>query len=198
MILVVVVVTFGAVGFDPIEGFFEFIGIVGTLAHASGKFSHINGFEAHPEVVFPKGGIDDRTGDTHGGAAHGEVGFATHVGDCEAGARKVEELIDDIGRDVGVAGFLHVFAVDAKGGEAFLGMTRKRGGEVNRAGALGAVKAPNRLGAVWIHVHRFGTVAPAGGNGDAEADALALEFLLAGRGFAHPADIGVGDHAFDG
>ena len=198
LILAVVVVTFGAVGFDPIEGFFEFVGVVGTLAHASGKFSHVDGFEAHPEVVFPEGGIDDRTGDAHGGAAHGKVCLAAHVGDCETGAGKIEELIDDISGDVGIAGFLHVFAVDAKGGEAFLGMTCERGGEVNRAGALGAVKAPDRLGTVWIHVHRFGTVAPTGGNGDAETDALALEFLFASRSFAHPADVGVGDHAFDG
>ena len=45
-----------------------------------------------------------------------------------------------------------------------LGVCCQNRSQIHRAGALGAVEAPNCLDGVGVHVERFGTVAPAGGH----------------------------------
>jgi hypothetical protein len=51
---------------------------------------------------------------------------------------------------------------------------------------------------VRVHVHGFGAVAPAGGDGQRDAHAFAAELVGAGRGLGDAADGAVGDDAFDG
>ena len=82
-------------------------------------------------------------------------------------------------------------AVDAEGRKPLLGMRRQDAGEIDGAGTLGAVKAPDGLDGVPVHVHGFRTVAPAGGDGQGNGDAFAAELFLTGGSFSHPADGGV-------
>ena len=55
--------------------------------------------------------------------------------------------------------------------------------EIDRARALRAVKAPNGLNSQWVKIHRLTAVAPAGRNGQRDADVVGLEFVRAGGGF---------------
>ena len=89
-------------------------------------------------------------------------------------------------------------AVDAEGRQALLGVGGQHGGQVHRAGALGAVEAPDGLDGVAVHVHGLGAVAPAGGHGQGDGDALVAELLLAGGGLGHAANGGVGDDDLHG
>ncbi len=68
---------------------------------------------------------------------------------------KLQQLLLHIGGNVGVAGVLHVAPVDAEGGQALLVVAGQHGRQVDRAGPLGAVEAPHRLGDQRVHVHRF-------------------------------------------
>ena len=136
------------------------------FAHAADKLREVNGFDAHSKPFFPECGVHDRAGDAHGCAAHGEVAFAAHEGNGEAAADEGEEFLADVCGDGCVGGGLDVLAVDAEGGEAFLRVSGEGCGEIDCAGALGAVEAPDGFGQVRVHVHRFRAVAPAGGDGE--------------------------------
>ena len=82
-------------------------------------------------------------------------------------------------------------AVDAEGGQALLCVSRQNGGQIHSARTLGAVEAPDALDGHGVHVHRLGAVAPAGGDGQRDGNALALELFCAGSRFGHAADGGV-------
>ena len=97
-----------------------------------------------------------------------------------------------------VAAVLDVAAIDSKGRQALLGVSREHGGEVNGARALSAIEAPDGLGRERIGIHRFRAVAPAGSHGEGDAHIFATEFLRAGGGFRNAADAGVRNHAFHG
>ena len=49
-----------------------------------------------------------------------------------------------------------------------------------------------------VHIHRLGTIAPAGGDGDGGAHALALELLGAGSALGHTTDGRISNHALYG
>ena len=116
----------------------------------------------------------------------------------EAGAREAQDLRPwTSGGIVAVARVLHVAAVDAERRQALLGVRREHRREVDRAGPLGAVEAPDRLGRERVHVHRLGPVAPAGRDRDRDADALEPEQLRDLGRLVHAADVVVGDDDLD-
>ncbi len=79
-----------------------------------------------------------------------------------------------------------------------MGVTSEDGGEVNGAGAFRSIKAPDGFWAKRIHVHGFGSVTPAGGDGEGKSDIFAGEEGI-GRGrFGCSADALVGNDAFEG
>ena len=84
-------------------------------------------------------------------------------------------------------------AIDAEGRQALLRMGGQHGGQIHRAGALGAVEAPHALDGVAILVHGLGAIAPAGSHGQGDGDVVLAELVLAGGGLGHAADGGVGD-----
>ena len=94
-----------------------------------------------------------------------------------------------------VAGVLHVATVDREGGQTLLVVRRQRRREIDRAGPLGAVEAPDRLRPQRIHVDGLAAVAPARRHRHRRADVGAGELGFAGGGFRHAGDRGVGDHA---
>ena len=149
----VAVAAFWAVGFDPRECHCVFCGVVLSLAHAADEFREVDCFDAHSEPFFPECRVDDRAGDAHGSSAHGEVAFAAHERDGESAAGEAENFFADVSGDFSVGGGLDILAVDSEGGEAFLRVSGEDSGQVNRAGALGAVESPDCLGQVRIHVH---------------------------------------------
>ena len=65
--------------------------------------------------------------------------------------------------------------------------------KINRARSFRSVKAPYRLDGHRIHIHGFGTVAPARRNGKRNVYARLSEFIRAGGGFGNSADSRVGD-----
>ena len=123
--LAVVVLAFRAVCSDPSQRFFVFFHIVGSLAHPSGKFRHIDRFDAHTEVALPEIRVDHRSGDSHRGASHREIGLAAHIGDGESGTGKVEEFFHNVLRQSLVTPVLDVLAVDPESGDSLLGVPGK-------------------------------------------------------------------------
>src|SRR5208337_4130774 len=97
-------------------------------------------------VVLEEVGVDDGACYAHGHGADGEVVLAPHPRGGEARAREAEDLVGDVGgEDFGVLEVLDVVAVDAEGGQALLVVGGEDGGEVDGAGPVGAVEAPDRL-----------------------------------------------------
>ena len=141
--------------------------------------------------------IDDRTGDAHRDVAERHVALAADGGDGEAGAGEAQELFLHVGGDRGIAGVLHVTAVDRESRQALLVVRGERGGQIDGARTLGAVEAPDRLRTQRVHVDRFAAVAPARRDGDRQADVGDLELVFARGRFGHAADAGIGDHALD-
>ena len=70
-------------------------------------------------------------------------------------------------------------------------------GEINRARTFGSVEAPDRFRGLRVHVHGFGTVAPAGRHGQGNADIFAAELIRTCGGFRDAADRGVRNDTFD-
>ena len=87
-----------------------------------------------------------------------------------------------------VAGVLHVAAVDREGGQTLLVVRRQRRREIDRAGPLGAVEAPDRLRPQRVHVDGLAAVAPARRHRHRRADVRAGELGFAGGGFRHAGD----------
>ena len=106
-----------------------------------------------------------------------------------------EDFFLHVGGNRFVAAVLHVAAVNAESRQSLLRVAGQHGGEINRAGPLGAVETPHGLGNDRVHVHRLAAVTPARRHGQRQADAFAREFFRAGGGLGHAADAGVGDDA---
>ena len=189
---------FGAICFHPFEGFFQLGLIVDPALDATNEFRHVHGLDAHAEPFFKQSRINNRAGDAHGCAAHREIGAAAEGRCGQAGAHESEELFFDIRRDRLVAAVLDVAAIDSKGRQALLGVSREHGGEVDSAGTLSAIESPDGLGCERIGIHRFRAVAPAGSHGEGNAHILAAKLLRAGGSFRNAADTGVRNHTFHG
>ena len=76
-------------------------------------------------------------------------------------------------------------------------MSGENCGEINRAGTLRSVEAPDRLRGLRIHIHGFGTVAPTGGDGQGNSDVFAAELVRTCCGFRNTADCGVRNDTFN-
>ena len=74
----VVVVTLGAILFDPRHRFVVLVLIELIFVHPSDELGHVDIFDPHPQPFFPKAEIDHRTCDSHRGPAHRQVSLATH------------------------------------------------------------------------------------------------------------------------
>ena len=194
---VVDILILAAVRLDPGERLLIFRLVVDLLVDPADDFAHIDRFAAHVEVFLEEFGADDRTGDAHGDAAHREIGLAAHQADRHRRTGEGEDLCGDIFRNLGIGGVLHIAPVDAERGQSLLGVGGEHRRQIDRAGPLGAVESPDRLLGQGIHVHRFGAVAPAGGDGQRRGDVLFGELRRTGGRFIDAADGGVGDDAFD-
>ena len=181
----------------PGQRHFQLNFIIDFLVDAAAQFGHINRLDLHPQPGFKEVMVDDGASDAHRNAPHGEIAFPFHTGNGKPGAGKTQQLFLNVGRDGGVVGILDIMAVDRERRDPFLTVGGQRGGQIDGAGALRAVKSPDGLRAQRIHVDGFAAVAPARGDGDRHADVLAAELLLTGGGFRHTGDAGVGNHALD-
>ena len=170
--------------------------VIDALGHAADDLHLVHGFHPHAQVVLNKILVDDGAADAHAHGADLEIALAPHGGHGHGGPAEAEQLLPYVGGDVGdLVQILHLMAVDAEGGQALLGVGGQHGGQIHRAGALGAVEAPHALDGHGVHVHGLGAVAPAGGDGEGDIHIFLLELGGAGGGLGHPADGGVGnDH----
>ena len=172
--------------------------VVDALGHAADDFHLVHGLDAHAQVVLDELGIDDGAADAHADGTDLQVALAAHGGHGHGCAGEAEQLLLDVGGDGGVVRVLNLMAVDAEGRQALLGMGGQNGGQIYRAGALGAVEAPHALDGVAVHVHGLGAIAPAGGHGQGDGHAIVAELFLAGGGLGHAADGGVRDDDLHG
>ncbi len=193
----IVIGAFLAVGAGPFQGAGIFLFIIDSALDSAEDFHFIHRFAAHAEIFLEKFGIHDRTGDPHRHAADRQVRFAAHGTGGHGGAGEAQNLLRHIVRNGGVGGILNVASVNSERRQPFLRMSGQNRRQIHRAGALGAVETPDRFQGHRVHVHRFGTVTPTGGNGQRGADVFAGELVGAGGGFGHAPDGGAGDHAPD-
>ena len=198
-VLVVVVALLGlAILIYPLHSALQLVVVVDAEVHAAEDFHEVNILGADAEILLEEIGIDDTSGDTHAGVAEREIGLSSHGGHGLSGASPTENLRGGIGGDGIIGQVLHVVTIDAEGGQSLLGMGGEHGGQIDGSRALRAVESPYGLRIVGVHVHRLGAVAPAGGDGDRRAHALALELLGAGGTLSHAAYGGVGNDALHG
>ena len=187
----------GAVGPGPGEPLLELDRVVDPLLEPAVDLGHVDGLDAHAQVLLEERLVHDGARDAHRHAAQGEVRLAAQDRGGEARLREAQDLGLDVVGDRAVAGVLDVAPVDAEGRQALLGVRREDRGEVDRARPLGAVEAPDRLGRQRVHVHRLGAVAPAGRDGERDAHALLAEQLGDLGRLVDAADVVVRDHALD-
>ena len=108
---------------------------------------------------------------------------------------EAQQLLRHVGGDRGIGDVLDIVAVDGEGGQAPLGVGGHHRGQVHRAGALGAVKAPHRLDGLGVHVEGLGAVAPAPGDGQGGHHVLGGELVRHTGGLGPAADGGAADDA---
>ena len=89
-------------------------------------------------------------------------------------------------------------AINAEGRKALLSMTGQYGSQINGTRTLRSVEAPHSFRIIRIHVHRLGTIAPAGSDGNGRAYAFAFEFFSTSGTFGHTTDGTVGNHTLYG
>ena len=73
----------------------------------------------------------------------------------------------------------------------------ENGGEIDGTRAFCSIESPNGLRAQRIHVHRFGAVTPAGGDGKGETDIFTGEEGIGLGRFGRTTDALVGNDAFE-
>ena len=185
-----------AVLLGPGQGLLELGLVVNSLGHAADDLDLVHALHPHPKVILDEVLIDDGPADAHAHGTDLQVALAPHGGHGHGGPAEAEQLLPYVGGDVGdLVQILHLMAVDAEGGQALLGVGGQHGGQIHRAGALGAVEAPHALDGHGVHVHSLRAVAPAGGDGEGDVHVLLLELGGAGGCLGHPSDGGVGnDH----
>ena len=171
--------------------------IVDAEVYAAENLNHVDPLGADSEILLHEVGICERAGDTHCDRAESAVRLAAHESDRDSAACEAEDLLLDVGGNRRVVHVLNIVTVNRERGKSALCVRSHDGGEVDRAGALGAVEAPDRLGCQRVKVHRLAAVAPAGCYRKSSADVQTREFLGAESGFLAAADSGVGDYALD-
>ena len=192
------VLTLAEILLHPCQRPLVLLDVIDLLVHAAGELTHVDVFVAHAQVLGPELILDHGTRDAHRDRTHGQVGAPLHLGYGEAADGVVEQPLPHLVGDGLVVGVLHVLAVDAEGGDAQLGVAGERGGQVDRAGPLRTVEAPDGVWDGAIHVDGLGSVCPTGGHGQREADVLTAELLGGGLRLGHPTDRGVGYDTLNG
>ena len=171
--------------------------VVDAFGHAADDFDFIDRFYAHTEIIFNKVGVDDRSADTHANRTDLQIGFAAHGGNCNGGTSETEQFFFYIRRNFCIIAILNIVSVNAESRKPFLRMSCQHRSQINRARTFRTVETPDRFDGVFVHIHRFCTIAPAGGDGQCDIDSFAAELVGTGGGFADTADGGIGDHDFD-
>ncbi len=195
-ILVVVVSLVGlAILLDPNHGTFELLGIVDAEIDTAQDLDERDILGAHTKILLQEIGIDNRTGNAHTGVTKAQIRLAAHGGYCLCCTGKTKNLLSHIGRDGVVGKVLYIVTINAIGRQTLLSVCCKDRSQIDCTRTFGAIEAPDGLWMCGIHVHGFGSIAPATGNGDGCSDAFTLELLGAGCTFAHTADGGVADNA---
>ncbi len=187
---------FLAARFDPFQLFFVFLFIVDAEFYAADDLRHIHPFRADAEVALHRVHVAVAAADAHGDGADVHVRLVAHLPDGERAAREAQDLFLHVGGDAAHVRVLHVPPVNGEGGQPALCVQRHGGGEVHRAGALGAVESPHRFYGERVDVHRFAAVAPAGRNGQRGAHVFARKFIGTARRFRAAADGRIRDDDF--
>src|SRR5690606_23631342 len=92
---------------------------------------------------------------------------------------------------------LDITAIDAEGGQSLLGMSCQDCCQIHGSRTFGPVETPYCLGVMWVHVHRFRPVAPAGGYCNGSTHTFPLELCGTCGTLTHTPYRGVGNHALD-
>src|SRR5699024_11198988 len=194
----VAVEAFPAVGANPGQGLVVLLVVVDFQSDAADDLGQVAPLRPDAEVFLEHLGAAVAAHDAHGNAAQVDVGLVLHPAHRHGTPGKAQDLFLYVGGDLAVVGVLHIMAVDGEGGQAFLSVGGQHRGQIHRAGALGAVEAPDCLDGVGVHVKGLGPVAPAGGDGEGSHHVLGRELVLAGSCLGAAADGGIGEHALDG
>ena len=180
----------------PGQSSLKFLVIVNLQLHAAEHLGHIYPLGADAQVVLEELRIAERAHDAHGNGADAHIGFVLHHADSAGAAGEPENFFLNVAGNGGIRDILDVVTVDREGRQASLVVSGHNGGQIYRAGTLGAVKAPNRLNGGRIQVHRLAAVAPAGSNAQGGAHILRGELLGAAGRLLAAADGAVGNDAF--
>ena len=174
----------------------EFLSVVDLLFEPAHELAHIDILVAHAEITLEEIFLNDRPGDSHGHRTEGQVALPPHGRNGQTGPCKAKDLLPDVFGNGCVPRILNIPSVDTKGGQSLLVMGREHRSQIDRTGPLRAIEPPHRLGHQRIHIHGFRAVAPTGSDGQGYPHSFPGELLMRHGRFRHPADAGIGDHAF--
>jgi hypothetical protein len=181
----------------PVQSLLEFLVVVDLFVYTTDEFGHVHRLDAHAQVGLKEGGIHNGTGNAHGGASHGQVRLVFHASQGQPSPGELQQPFLHIEWDRFIARVLNVASVDAKGGQALLVVGSQDRRQVDSAGALGTVKAPDSLGCVGIHVHCLCTITPTRCDREGYANARVGEFGGSLGSLCDTADAGVSDYALN-
>ena len=196
-IAVAEVFTLLAVFPDPFTGFGIFFRIVDIFVDAADDLAHIHRFATDVQILFKEFRIHNGTGDPHRHRADGEIRFPAHERDRDGGTGETEQFFLHVVRDDRIGGILHIPPVDTESGQTFLCVGCEDSRQIDCAGAFRAVEAPDSFLGEGIHIHGFGTIAPAGRDTDGRHDIFRCKIFRTGSCFRHTADGGLCDHTLD-
>ena len=184
-----------AVGFNPAQRLVKLVMIVNAQGDPAHNLGHIYPLGTNAKVFLEHFRVAEAAGNTHGNATQVHIGLVLHPAYCSGSVGKAQDLLCHIGRDLFIRHILHIMAVNGKGGQPLLRVSSHDGGQVHSAGALRAVKAPNRLNGVGVHVKGLRSVAPAGGHRQGGNHILAGKIFGTLGCLCAAADGGGGEHA---
>ena len=90
---------------------------------------------------------------------------------------------------------MRIMAINGESRQTALGVCCQNRSQIHRAGALGAIEAPDCLNGVGVHVERLGAVAPAGGHRQRCRNILGRELLCHAGRLGTSANRRTADHA---
>ena len=169
--------------------------VIDTDGNAAQDLDLVYPLGADAEILLQNTCIAEAAGNPHRHSANIDVGFVLHPACGNSTTGKAQDFLGHVIGNRIIVGFLHVMAINGESRQTALGVCCQNRSQIHRAGALGAIEAPDCLDGVGIHIERLGTVAPAGGHRQRCRNILGRELLCHAGRLGTTANRRTADHA---
>ena len=161
----------------PCQRLFIFVVVIDADGNTAQDLDLIHPLGADAKIFLQNTRIAEAARNAHRHSANIDVSFVLHPACGNSTAGETQNFLGHVIGNRIIVGFLHVMAINGESRQTALGVCGQNRSQIHRAGALGAVEAPNCLDGVGVHVERLGAVAPAGRHGQRCRNILGRELL---------------------